>query len=61
MKKYEVDFTDFRTGATSAVDTIVAADDYTAEDFVVDCMANADSEWNDMLCHGEVSLVEVED
>ena len=46
MKKYEVDFTDAKTGATSAIDTITAPDDYTAEQYEKDCADN-DVYWGD--------------
>ena len=34
MKKYEVNFTDSRNGATSPIDNIEAADNYTAEQYI---------------------------
>lgn len=61
MKKYEVNFTDSRNGATSPIDNIEAADNYTAEQYIADCKENADDEWNEMLASGTVSLVEVEE
>lgn len=57
--KYEVDFHDRRNGATSAIDTIDAPEGYTAEDYVKDCRENADDDWNEMLGHGEVTLIPV--
>lgn len=61
MKKFEVDFTDNRNGATSAIDTITVADNYTADDYIRDCKENADDDWNEMLANGQITLVEVED
>ena len=60
MKKYEVNFTDNNTGATSAIDTITAADNYTAADYIKDCNNNADSEWCEMLANGKITLVEID-
>ena len=59
--KYQVDYTDFRTGATSAIDTVIASEDYTASDYLVDCLVNGDPEWIDMLGKGSVELVKIED
>lgn len=61
MKKFEVDFTDNRNGATSAIDNITVADNYTADDYIRDCKENADDDWNEMLANGQITLVEVED
>lgn len=61
MKKYEVNFYDYNNGATSAIDVIEADDNYTAEQYIADCEANADDEWNEMLKNGEITLVEVEE
>lgn len=59
-KAYEVEFRDDRNGATSSIDTIFADGNYTAEDYIEDCMLNADDEWNEMLSHGEVVLHEID-
>lgn len=59
--KYEVDFYDNATGATSAIDTIEAPVGYTAADYVRDCKKNADDEWNEMLEGGDVTLVALEE
>lgn len=56
MKHYEVNFYDYRNGATSPIDVIIASDDYTAEQYIADCSENADDEWNEMLSNGEVQL-----
>ena len=56
MKKFEVDFRDYNTGATSPIDTIEVADNYTPEQYVKDCAAN-DVYWGD----GEIIFVEIED
>lgn len=36
-------------GVTSAVDSIVAPEGYSAKDYVRDCNENGDDEWNEML------------
>jgi hypothetical protein len=59
MKKYEVNFTDYETGATSPIDTVIKPDGYTADQYIKDCKENADDEWNRMLENGEVTLVEI--
>lgn len=61
MKKYEVDYTDNNTGATSPIDTITANDNYTAADYIRDCEKNAEPEYIEMLKRGTVELVEIED
>ena len=58
--KYEVRFYDYNNGATSAIDTIGASADYTVEQYIADCAANADDEWNEMLANGEVTLIPIE-
>ena len=60
MKKYEVDFTDNNTGVTSAIDTITAADNYTAEDYIKDCNDNADTDYIEMLKNGTITLCELD-
>lgn len=60
MKKFEVDFYDYRNGATSPIDIIIADDNYTSDDYVRDCEQNADNDWREMLNCGIVILVEVE-
>ena len=60
MKRFEVDFTDNATGATSAIDTIEADDNYTAESYVRDCESNADAEYIEMLHNGTVTLIEID-
>ena len=59
-KAYEVEFRDDRNDATSSIDTVFADGNYTAEDYIEDCMLNADDEWNEMLSHGEVILHEID-
>lgn len=58
MKKYEVDIT--INGVTSAIDTIIASDNYSAENYIKDCENNADNEYCEMLKSGEISLVEID-
>lgn len=60
MKKYEVNFTDNNTGATSAIDTITAADNYTADDYIKDCNNNADADYIEMLKNGTITLYEID-
>lgn len=60
MKKYEVNFTDNNTGATSAIDTITAADNYTADDYIKDCNNNADADYIEMLKNGIITLYEID-
>ena len=59
--RYEVRFTDSATCAVSPIETVTATADYTADDYVRDCMENADSDWCDMLRSGTVSLVRIDD
>lgn len=60
MKKYEVNYTDSTTGATSAIDTITAPSGYTAADYVRGCEENGDSEYVEMLHAGIITLVEID-
>ena len=60
MKKYEVNYYDPSTGATSPIDVIEAPEGCTAEQYVADCAEYADDDWNQMLDSGVVTLVEVE-
>lgn len=61
MKNYEVDFYDPLNGATSPIDTLINyPDDYTAQKYVEDCLKNADTDYNNMLADGFISLVEFE-
>lgn len=59
--KYQVNFTEYSTGATSPIDTIDAPAGYTAEDYINDCKENADPEYIEMLETGHVVLVEIEE
>lgn len=54
--RYQVDYTDPDTGATSPIDTISARAGYTAVDYIRDCDANADSDLCEMLHRGSVTL-----
>ena len=58
--RYQVDYTDPDTGATSPIDTIIARAGYTADDYIRDCDANADSDWCEMLHRGSVTLQELD-
>ena len=57
--RYEVNFTDNITGATSAIDIIEANEEYTSEQYIKDCAENADSNWNNMLKNGTISLIAI--
>ena len=59
--KYEVNFYDPNTGATSPIDTVEAKEGYTAEDYIRDCDNNADAEWCEMLHSGTVTLIKIDD
>lgn len=59
--KYEVDFTDSRTGATGPIDTITAPEGYTAEQYLNDCRENGDQVWIDMLEQGIIKLIAIDD
>ena len=54
MKRIEVNFYDFETGATSPVDVITVPDGYTEKDYVNDCMRYADNEYVEMLKNGKI-------
>ena len=58
--KYQINYFDQKTGATSAIDTVTAKEGYTAEDYIRDCRENADQEWIDMLDNGTVSIEQIE-
>jgi hypothetical protein len=59
--KYQVDFQDEKTGATSAIDTVEGPLGWTAEEYVLACEKNADQDWCDMLKTGTVTLVKIEE
>lgn len=56
MSKYEVNFYDPENGATSPIDVIEAPDNYTSDDYISDCLSNADEEYCSMLLRGVVEL-----
>ncbi len=60
MKKYEVNYTDSTTGATSALDVITAPNNYTAADYIRDCEENGDPDYVEMLHDGIITLVEID-
>lgn len=60
MAQFQVDFTDSNTGATSAIDTITAADNYTADDYIRDCENNANNDYVNMIKSGEITLVKID-
>ena len=59
--KYEIDYIDPITGATSPIDNVEAPKGYTADDYIRGCRENADQEWVDMIESGTVIVVELED
>lgn len=61
MRKYEIDYTDPETGATSPIDTQYADEGYTAEQYIADCERNADEDWCEMLRNGTVEVIEIAD
>ena len=61
MRKYEIDYTDPATGATSPIDTQYVDGEYTAERYIADCERNADEDWCEMLRNGTVEVVEIAD
>lgn len=60
MKRYQIEYTD-ANGATSPIDTVTAPAGYTADDYIRNCQENAEPEWCEMLEHGTVSVVEIDD
>ena len=57
MKHYIVNYTEFdRPDISSPIDNIEAPEGYTAEQYVEDCMRNADEDWCEMLRKGWVEL-----
>lgn len=61
MRKYEIDYTDPATGATSPIDTQYADGEYTSEQYIADCERNADEDWCEMLRNGTVKVIEIAD
>lgn len=59
MKKYEVNYYDCNTGATSPVDVITVSDNYTVDDYIRDCNEYMDEPWDTE--NGEITFIEIED
>lgn len=59
MKKYEVNYTDHETGATSPIDVINVENDYTVEDYISDCESNMEEPWDTE--NGTITFMEVEE
>lgn len=59
MKKYEVNYYDYNTGAESPIDVITVDDDYTVEDYINDCNENMEEPWDTE--NGEIVFYEIED
>ena len=57
MAKYLVEFTDEKTGNTSAVDMIIASEGYTKADYLEYCEKNAYSKWTEKLKAGSIELL----
>ncbi len=57
MAKYIVEFTDEKTGITSAVDMIIAPEGYTKADYLEYCEKNAYFKWNEKLKAGSIELL----
>lgn len=56
MMKYQINYT--INGTTSEIDTVYTVDEnYTADQYIKDCEANADQEWIDMIQDGEITVV----
>ena len=61
MKHYIVNYTEFdRPDISSPIDNIEAPEGYTAEQYVEDCMRNADEDWCEMLREGWVELYDLD-
>lgn len=61
MKRYIVNYTEFdRPDISSPIDNIEAQEGYTAEQYVEDCMRNADEDWCEMLRKGWVELYDLD-
>ena len=54
--RYQVDYIDPVTGAKSPIDVIDAGPDYTADDYISQCKANADEDYITMLRAGAVTV-----
>lgn len=46
-------------GTTTTIDNVNAEVGYTADQYIADCLENADEDWNEMLSLGTVILVDV--
>lgn len=54
--KYQINFTDHRTGATIAIDLVEREEQYTSEQYIKECSENAADAWNEMLTYGTVTV-----
>ena len=59
MKRVQIEFTDFRTGAASPIDIVNVPDDYTEKDYINDCKKYADNDYNKMLRGGKVTFITI--
>lgn len=55
--EYIVEYTNLNTGEVIEIDVVTAPEDYTAEQYVSDCMETASPEWCEMLLSGYVQLI----
>ena len=62
-KEVQVEYHDYRNGATSPIDVITVEKDYTPDDYIRDCKSNADSDgleaYEEMEENGEFIFVEL--
>lgn len=61
MKKFEVNYHDYETGATSAIDNIEVVEGYTAQDYLRDYKENCDAGLENIYDNGEILFFEIED
>lgn len=58
--KYQIEYIDPDTDAISPIDIVETQSQYTAEQYIIDCMHNADSEYVNMLNNGTVRLIQLD-
>lgn len=61
MCRYEVIYVEPEMRVASPVDVIYESENYTADDYIRDCMNNAEDDWCKMLLAGEIYLNKVHD
>lgn len=60
MKRYEVDFKDYATGATSPIDEIEVHEGYTPYDYLRDYKNACDGGLENIYDNGEILFFEIE-